>query len=121
MAAVRPIRGERALIALAFLGFASLGLPDAALGVAWPSVRSSFGLPLAALGALLARASVGALLALSCAATGATLLGYAAAPSWGVMSALGLVGGLGFAGALLALHLRIARAARLRAAAPSGP
>jgi fucose permease len=105
------------LVALAFLGFASLGLPDGALGVAWPSVRASFGLPLDALGALLAasvsgyvgasfcagaaltRVGVGTLLALSCAATGGALLGFAAAPSWGVMIALGVVAGLG-AGAI---------------------
>jgi MFS family permease len=33
--------------------FVMLGLPDGTLGVAWPSIRSSFGVPLAALGALL--------------------------------------------------------------------
>jgi fucose permease len=33
--------------------FVMLGLPDGTLGVAWPSIRSSFDLPLAALGALL--------------------------------------------------------------------
>jgi fucose permease len=110
-------RAARGLVALAFLGFASLGLPDGALGVAWPSVRASFGLPLDALGALLAasvcgyvcasfcagavlaRTGVGALLALSCAATGATLFGYALAPSWGAIVALGVVAGLG-AGAI---------------------
>jgi fucose permease len=34
--------------------FVLLGLPDGTLGVAWPSIRTSFGLPLAALGGLLA-------------------------------------------------------------------
>ncbi|HEU4430913.1 MAG TPA: MFS transporter [Myxococcota bacterium] len=110
-------RRSLALGMLAFLGFASLGLPDGALGVAWPRVRESFGLPLDSLGALLAasvtgyasasflagailaRISLGALLALSCAATGAALLGYWAAPSWGAMVACGLVAGLG-AGAI---------------------
>jgi fucose permease len=110
-------RGTRALATLAFLGFASLGLPDGALGVAWPSIRQSFALPLDALGALLvatvsgyasasfcagallARVSVGALLALSCAATGAALLGYWAAPSWATMIASGVIAGLG-AGAI---------------------
>jgi len=110
-------RRNVALGVLAFLGFASLGLPDGALGVAWPRVRESFGLPLDALGALLAasvtgyagasflagailaRISLGALLALSCAATSAALLGYWAAPSWGAMVACGLVAGLG-AGAI---------------------
>ena len=89
------------LIGLAFLGFISIGLPDGLLGVAWPSMRAYFGLPLDALGGLLAlytagyllasfssggllaRLSVGALLALSCLATGLSLIGYALA-MWGV-------------------------------------
>lgn len=105
------------LIALSFLGFASLGLPDGALGVAWPRMRESFSLPLDALGALLvaqtagyvassflagawlARVSVGALLALSCAATGAALVGYGAAPAWALVIGLGVLVGLG-AGAI---------------------
>jgi fucose permease len=110
-------RRSTALVVLSFLGFASLGLPDGVLGVAWPSMRAGFGLPLDALGALLiattagyvtssflagallARISVGALLALSCLATGATLLGYAAAPIWAAMVTLGVIAGLG-AGAI---------------------
>jgi fucose permease len=114
-----PTRSRRhaALAALCFLGFASIGLPDGVLGVAWPSIRAGFGLPLDALGALLVsttagyvassflagaflrRISVGALLALSCLATGATLLGYAVAPNWAVIVALGVVAGIG-AGAI---------------------
>jgi fucose permease len=43
-----------ALGALASLAFFALGLPDGLLGVAWPSIRTTFGLPLNALGALLA-------------------------------------------------------------------
>jgi fucose permease len=114
---MRARRRDFDLVALAFLGFASLGLPDGAIGVAWPRVRESFGLPLDALGALLvasvsgyaaasllagallARINLGALLALSCAATSATLLGYWAAPSFAAMVALGVVAGLG-AGAI---------------------
>src|SRR5262245_45667173 len=110
-------RRRMALVALSFLGFASLGLPDGVLGVAWPSMRRDFGLPLDALGtllvsttagyvtssflagALLRRMSVGLLLALSCLTTGATLLGYAAAPVWAVVVALGASAGLG-AGAI---------------------
>ncbi|MBC8161961.1 MAG: MFS transporter, partial [Roseiflexaceae bacterium] len=41
------------LIGLAYLAFISLGLPDGLVGVGWPSIRASFGLPLDALGALL--------------------------------------------------------------------
>ncbi|HET9529037.1 MAG TPA: MFS transporter [Blastocatellia bacterium] len=105
------------LVSLAYLSFISLGLPDGLLGVAWPSIRAYFDLPIDALGALLvmftsgyllssfisgrllARMSVGALLALSCLATAASLLGYAAAPFWWVMVALGALSGLG-AGAI---------------------
>jgi fucose permease len=113
-----PVSRRRlALVALSFLGFASIGLPDGVLGVAWPSIRATFALPLDALGALLVsttagyvassflagaflrRMSVGALLALSCVATGATLLGYAVSPLWAVMMALGVIAGLG-AGAI---------------------
>lgn len=105
------------LIALVYLGFVSIGLPDGLLGVAWPSMRRSFGLPLDALGSLLvmytagylissfssgrllARLSVGVLLALSCLATGVSLLGYAAAGRWWMVMALGTLAGLG-AGAI---------------------
>ena len=105
------------LLALSFVGFVSLGLPDGLLGVAWPSIRASFDLALDALGPLLvatttgyvlssfasgrilARMSVGALLALSCLATATSLLGYALAPAWWVMVGCGLLAGLG-AGAI---------------------
>ncbi len=110
-------RPGAALVVLSFLGFASLGLPDGVLGVAWPSMRAEFGLPLDGLGALLvsvtagtvtssflagallAHFSVGALLALSCLITGATFVGYAAAPSWAPIVALGALAGIG-AGAI---------------------
>lgn len=105
------------LIGLAFLGFISIGLPDGLLGVAWPSMRAYFGLPLDALGGLLAlytagyllasfssggllaRLSVGALLALSCLATGLSLIGYALAMWWWMVMALATLAGLG-AGAI---------------------
>jgi fucose permease len=104
-------------MALAFLAFVSLGLPDGLLGVAWPSISIYFGIPLNALGVLLvtstagyvlssacsgrilSRINVGALLALSCGATAASLLGYAGASWWSVMVAFTLLAGLG-AGAI---------------------
>ena len=112
-------QGQRGflLIGLAYLSFVSLGFPDGLLGIAWPSVRASFHLPLDALGALLVmfttgyllssfssgwllkRLNVGVLLALSCLATALSLLGYALAPWWWVMVALGALSGLG-AGAI---------------------
>ena len=110
-------RSKALLIGLAYLSFVSLGLPDGLLGVAWPSIRASFDLPLDALGALLvmftigylissfssgrllAAMSVGTLLALSCLATAASLIGYALTSAWEVMVALGVLAGLG-AGAI---------------------
>ncbi len=112
------MRGHSALlIGLAYAAFISLGLPDGLTGVAWPSIRTTFNLPLDALGALittgaigyivssftsgrmLARIGVGWLLVLSCLATAISLIGYGVAPVWGVMVALGLLAGLG-AGAI---------------------
>jgi fucose permease len=105
------------LIALAYLSFVSLGLPDGLNGVAWPSIRGYFDLPLDALGSLLvmftagylvssfssgrllALMSLGSMLALSCLATAVSLIGYALAPAWWVMVALGALAGLG-AGAI---------------------
>lgn len=105
------------LVGLAYAAFISLGLPDGLTGVAWPSIRATFGLPLDALGALittgtigylassftsgriLARIGVGWLLVLSCVATAVSLLGYGAAPLWVMMVGLGLLAGLG-AGAI---------------------
>ena len=102
---------------LAFLAFVSLGLPDGVLGVAWPSVRRTFGLPLSALGlllagamlgylassfasgALVARAGVGRVLAWSSAVTAAAAFTSALAPAWPVMLVGGVLGGLG-AGAI---------------------
>jgi fucose permease len=58
MGASPPASAERArprpgLLALAYLAFVSLGLPDAVLGVAWPSLRDTFSLPQAGMGAIL--------------------------------------------------------------------
>ena len=101
------------LITLAYLSFISLGLPDGLNGVAWPSIRAYFNLPVDALGALLVMftigylvssfssgrllglMSVGSLLGLSCLATAVSLIGYALAPAWWIMLALGTLAGLG--------------------------
>jgi fucose permease len=91
-------RSSAALLVLAYLAFVSLGLPDAVLGVAWPSLRDSFGLPQALLGAPLAIAAaayftsgllagrliqgvgIGRLLAGSTALVAASVLVFSAAP-----------------------------------------
>ena len=41
------------LVILAFVAFVGLGMPDGLLGVAWPSIRSGFSIPLDALGMFL--------------------------------------------------------------------
>jgi fucose permease len=105
------------LIILAFVAFIALGMPDGLLGVAWPSIRASFSLPLDAVGWLLgaavtgyltssflsgpliARVGVGRVLAVSCALTGAALIGYTFVPAWWMMVLLGVFAGLG-AGAI---------------------
>ncbi|HQD04852.1 MAG TPA: MFS transporter [Halanaerobiales bacterium] len=106
-----------ALVVLIFVAFISLGLPDGLLGVAWPEMRRSFGLPLDALGVLLiasttgylissffngyfmAKLGVGGLLAVSCALTATALLGYTLTPFWYLMPFFAILSGLG-AGAI---------------------
>ncbi len=44
---------------LAFLAFISLGLPDGLLGVSWPSISDGLGVPLGALGILVACQTAG--------------------------------------------------------------
>ncbi len=105
------------LIALAFIAFVALGLPDGLLGVGWPSIRAGFSIPLDAIGLflaasvsgymtssflsgyLLARIGVGRMLAFSCLLTGLALIGYTLSPQWWMMVVLGIFAGLG-AGAI---------------------
>jgi fucose permease len=105
------------LIALAFVAFVSLGLPDCVLGVAWPSIRETFGRPLGHLGQILAvgtgayllssflagqllrAVGVGKLLVGSSLLVAGSLAGYAMAPGWPVVLAAAAAGGLG-AGAI---------------------
>ncbi len=114
---IHPGAGGAGLIVLAFIAFISLGMPDGLLGVAWPGIRSSFGLPIDALGlllvfatagymtssffsgALVRRFGIGGLLALSVGATAITLLVYALTPWWGLFAGFAALGGLG-AGAI---------------------
>ena len=110
MRALRQLPGP---LVLASLGFISLGLPEGLLGVAWPSIRATFGLPLDALGLLIAafacgyfissaasgrvigRRGIGTVLSVSCLLTGTCLLGYSIAPSWPAMVGLGALLGVG--------------------------
>lgn len=101
------------LLLLAYLGFVSLGLPDGMLGVAWPHMRAEFGVPVGAVGFLLAvgtagyllssvgagftldRLGVGWLLAISTILTASALAGYGLAPVLAVTVATSLLLGLG--------------------------
>ncbi len=108
---------QLAIIILAYTAFIALGMPDGLLGVAWPTIRQGFGIPLDALGMLFISATsgylfssfmsgkivskigVGNVLVISCVLTGAALIGYTLVPQWWMMVALGVLAGLG-AGAI---------------------
>jgi len=115
------------LILLIFVAFIALGMPDGLLGVGWPSIRASFNVPIDALGALLfvsmigyltssflsgeltRRWGVGRLLIVSCALTGAGLIGYTLVPQWWMMVALGLAAGMGAGGIDSSLNAYVVR------------
>ena len=104
-------------ILLAFLAFVSLGLPDALLGVAWPSIRATFGQPVSSLGliamcgtagyftssffagGIVDRLGVGLLLVGSGTIVVASLTLYALAPIWPGLFLAALLAGVG-AGAI---------------------
>jgi fucose permease len=106
-------RGAGLLLFLAYLAFISLGLPDTVLGVAWPSLRQSFGISQSAMGAVLAagvtgyflsglmaglvirKIGVGGLLSISSGLVALALVGYALAPSWSAFFPVGLLMGFG--------------------------
>ncbi len=104
------------LIILAYIAFIALGMPDGLLGVAWPSIRADFSIPLDAVGVLIlssmagyltssflsgllvSRWGIGKVLMISCVMTGAALLSYTFAADWWLMVLLGTVSGLGAGG-----------------------
>jgi fucose permease len=108
----RP-RSTRLVLALAYLGFVSLGLPDGLIGVGWPSIRATYDVPTEAVGLLLtagtagyltssvaagfsvARLGVGRLLTLSTSLTALALAGYAASPGLAVMTCAAVLLGMG--------------------------
>lgn len=101
------------LILICFIAFISLGLPDGLLGVAWPYMHIDYSVPLNSLGLLLifftigyllssfnsgkimAKVSLGALLATSCAITGLSLFGFAFGDLWLVLLVMTLLLGAG--------------------------
>ncbi len=101
------------LLALAYLAFIGLGLPDPLPGTLWPQVGVAYGMPNAALGLVLASLSCGYILAGltaarliaafgiggvvtgSVAATALAAAGQALAPPWPVFVALAVLAGMG--------------------------
>lgn len=108
---------QRLVAALAFAAFVSLGLPDGVLGIAWPSVRHAFNLPVSRLGVILTAGvcgslvssflsgqivrtiGVGPLLLVSSIIVVLGLTCTALSPAWHFVVAGALLGGLG-AGAI---------------------
>lgn len=106
-------RVHATLLAVIYAAFISLGLPDGVLGVAWPSMRATFGQPLAAAGIVtlivtgcsaasgfasgwvLRRLGTGTTVAVSGLLTGFALLGFSLAPSFGWILLLAVPLGLG--------------------------
>ena len=101
------------VLIIAYLGFISLGLPDAITGIAWPSVRerfelsqSSFGLVSLTMGCgyflssffggrLTHLLGLGTLLTTSSLAVAVAMFGDATAPEWWIFIACGVLWGLG--------------------------
>lgn len=110
---MRPPATRTLLTALAFLAFVGLGLPEGLRGVAWPSIRAGFGVPIDALGLIVGFSTAGYLsssflsgwilramplgrvLWLSTAVASAALFGYALTPWWLTMLPLSFLAGLG--------------------------
>jgi len=95
-----PGRPSLLVLAVTYLAFISLGLPDSVLGVAWPTMRESLRLPLETVGllqlvltllaaaasfssgGLTKRFSTGPIILISSVATGSALLVFSTAPSF---------------------------------------
>ncbi len=108
-----PARPRYFLLALAFIGFISLGLPDAVMGVAWPSVRDTFqrrqeaiavvlvisgvGYLLSSFlaGRLMQACGIGRVLAGSTGLVATAMFGFGCAPIWPAFLLCALVHGLG--------------------------
>jgi fucose permease len=106
-------RSSLLVVGLSFAAFVVLGLPGGLLGVAWPSIRNQFVLSQDQVGALLLAAQIGYIassflsgrmigrfgngqvLALGAVMACAGLFGYAVAPFWTFMVAIGIVSGFG--------------------------
>lgn len=120
-------RGAPVLLALSYVGFISLGLPDGMLGAAWPAMRAELGLPLDGAGQalllatagtvfssllsgrLLGRVATSTVLAASTALSAAALLLYAQASSWAFVLGAAVLAGFGGGAVDAALNGFVAR------------
>ncbi len=106
-------RAKANVLMLAYVAFIMVGLPSGLLGVAWPSMRAEFALPLDAMGLalisftlgyflasffvarLIKRFGIGSLLVFSSLASAVAYFGHPLAPSWSVFVAIGALAGFG--------------------------
>ena len=114
------------LLAIIYLAFISLGLPDGLLGAAWPTMSMDIHAPLSWAGgismvisagtvcsALLSdrltlRFGAGRVTAVSVAMTAAALFGFSFAPNYGVLALMAIPYGLGAGGVDAALNNYVA-------------
>jgi len=112
--------------AIPFASLATLGLSVGFRGVAWPSIRATFGLPLDAVGVWLITGTVGSILssfsagyvasligigpmlAISTSGVALGLLAYSLTPTWWLMVLIGLLSGLGSGAAHVGLNAHFA-------------
>jgi fucose permease len=110
---INQSRRKTNLLILAYIAFVALGMPVSLMGVAWPSLRADFSLPMEAVGLLfisstvgylisssmiarlISRFGIGALLIFSSLLSAISLIGYTIAPAWSLIIALGALGGFG--------------------------
>ncbi len=101
------------LLAVIYMAFISLGLPDGVFGIAWPSIRTDLGEPLQSAGIIsiivmlcsafssfmngriVRKTGTGKLVLISCLMTGSALLGYSLMPSFAWLIILAFPLGLG--------------------------
>ena len=93
----RPVPRRRTADVLSLASFVLLGLPDGMLGTAWPSMRTTFGAPVGALGLILLLATAGSVLVTAFVGTLIRRLGVPA-----LLAVAGLCAAVGFAGFALA-------------------
>ncbi|HLO30291.1 MAG TPA: MFS transporter [Anaerolineales bacterium] len=106
-------RSKINVLMLAYIAFIMVGLPTGLLGIAWPTMRADFSLPLDAMGLLLIsstvgyflasffiarmvnRFGIGSLLIFSCLTSAVASFGYPIAPAWSVIVGIGALAGFG--------------------------